>query len=1614
MARKKDKEDELKKLMRELEGSGNAARSNRNVQDDILAGNLAASERARTKNVAVPNKKPEFKEYKPKSGVSKALDQVTGVISDIGSDIGHVGSTFAEGIGKLGKVAFTDYTMEDMREDAEEQAEENRNVFTPYSGDASSDLSKELLRATQRTGDAGTFGLLSDSVERQGFNTDSFSNKNRGTLGKIGDVGYDILGSLAPGAGIAKGLRGTRLGANIGANATRAQRIGQTAKEGMAAGAIYSGAEGAITEGLNPEERDLQDHITNLALDVGGGALLDPLVSEVGASVLRRFRSGEIPNAQRAKEIIDEEVRQLPPNVASRGDVQGRIDEALSTLNNRPSTSQYNQSNIQTQTQMGFQQGQRDNSDRITELMDQLTNADNALQSRRTDYVNEQFAPFEEQIRATAEGEQNWMQAKQAREELSRINNILGRNNVAIPEETREWADRLPANLRAARGKQGAEDIYTTAGELGFTSDAEGVEQMLDYIDNLRQTANVRRSDLLPNEAITSGKMNQMQRQFENEYNQSGEGKSTQNIVNTLSKEFRNTPQYEDVLVPQANVNTMSKANRTLDDLLGPAPQTPQTQRTVRYKNVPQQQQQTGPSKNNQQQQKQQQGITNVYGDKNKNTTTIDTGIRKAMSDINTNFFDDIGKLRNMENRVSGKKNDYGEAYVEGRNTRKALANAQYYTERNLVEAQERFLASNKEKGALANAYEYAEARNLLEVKQANPDYKLPNNMTEQELFDEYIAPYADDPSFNEFADSLVQNFGRHNLDMLQESGLISEETKNTLIEQYPNYMPKFKDKTLNDPDAFQQMIEKRMQSQRKPIYELEQGSDDLVANPVDNLAKYTANTYAAASKNKAYQAMVDSLSEQEINGITLMREVDNETYNNLDRGLKVMFDGEPRYYELSPDVAEVVNNLNTAISPQQVADFSKKMSDVFARTSRVMRESITANPMFGLRQLSRDIPESYINGNYSLFRDLAPAFMDTVTGGKFNRQMYEQFYESGAGTANIFASDREFSKAKSAIRRQKPDKNIKDLTVGEFKNATSSILDRFMRFNQGTENIAKMAQFRASMRRTGGNVERSAFESADLMDYNMAGKWIRPLNRHIGFLNVNLRGKERMVRAIREKPLSTLSKMAVVGTVPSMMAYWAYNSYASQTQKDRIDGAYPSERQTYWLIPDPTNEDKVLRVGKPYETALSVTTPFEWYLNNQQDRPPLDMKEEREEWFSQMSIDPSMNIITPATDFLYGQDSFTGRDIVPQREQDLPSIEQQDVHTAQSAVGIANIFNAIPSMQDSKLASPRMIEHLTEGYTPVSGEAVNNVIDRLAEVTGIRENEAPARTGPDAFIDDLNPWMANNNQTSSRVGTLYDTQSQLQSERRENGEDYASNLYRIVNKAVDQDGEFAAAIRDIESDNTLDRQEKQEQIDRIQEERNDFSRKMTELEQMIQEEGAEAVNERIDLINVYNSSDPATSLYREMNDNQTILKNMKKELTEQGQTFPYTRVYRVLNKSERDINELENDIEDIQADPNLSSSEKESLISEARTRIDNLQNNLNAFNRSIEQQGPQAVEDSLVGTVDESSQNTSQILINQFKQAGVPGTKVRKILDSDLDKDEKAAALRDLLNQYQ
>lgn len=154
-----------------------------------------------------------------------------------------------------------------------------------------SDSFREASRFANRAANSALLDLPSQ-LEKSATGQDS-AFKSQRDFGEGG--GLDLLSTLlgygVTGAGIGAGIRGTRLGAQGLTQGVTKRNALQLGKEGAVIGGIMEGTEVATREALNPEDYNWKQNAGQLALGVGAGAVLDPILSLAAPALKQASRS---------------------------------------------------------------------------------------------------------------------------------------------------------------------------------------------------------------------------------------------------------------------------------------------------------------------------------------------------------------------------------------------------------------------------------------------------------------------------------------------------------------------------------------------------------------------------------------------------------------------------------------------------------------------------------------------------------------------------------------------------------------------------------------------------------------------------------------------------------------------------------------------------------------------------------------------------------------------------------------------------------------------------------------------------------------------------------------------------------------------------------------------------------------------------------------------------------------------------------------------------------------------------------------------------------------------------------------------------------------------------
>lgn len=247
-------------------------------------------------NELVKQKKKEIKE-EPKKNIIDSLisnkknDSNKKDDGNFLSDMWNVAKRSAKAANPFDDVSFGDAMFKNAMEFDKEKSKQFDSVDR-FSGRAANSAS------------LGIMGNI-DKKTRDGETPDYLTKRKIGDGGGA-DLLADSVGYLIPGVGLARGLRGTKLGADLGKKALSKGGALTRAKEGAVIGGIMGSAEVGGRELLNPDDTNWKQNLAQIGLETAAGAIADPLLSAGGSLAKSGFNKIRGKSSPSSKLNIDD------------------------------------------------------------------------------------------------------------------------------------------------------------------------------------------------------------------------------------------------------------------------------------------------------------------------------------------------------------------------------------------------------------------------------------------------------------------------------------------------------------------------------------------------------------------------------------------------------------------------------------------------------------------------------------------------------------------------------------------------------------------------------------------------------------------------------------------------------------------------------------------------------------------------------------------------------------------------------------------------------------------------------------------------------------------------------------------------------------------------------------------------------------------------------------------------------------------------------------------------------------------------------------------------------------------------------------------------------------
>lgn len=785
-------------------------------------------------------------------------------------------------------------------------------------------------------------------------------------------------------------------------------------------------------------------------------------------------------------------------------------------------------------------------------------------------------------------------------------------------------------------------------------------------------------------------------------------------------------------------------------------------------------------------------------------------------------YVDDLNALKKAEIEITGKLGKGIESlYKAGRLSRGTAEKARMVIERGFYDANGNKIGEGlveivkplKKMGVSMEDF-----ATYLTVKQAQ-DLKM---MGKKIPFDDRqikaVLDRLDKPEIQAIQRKIVE-FNNNLIRYLADSGRISREAVEAMIEKYPNYVPMMR---YFDDDAIAEFKKQRFSKTNSfanitnPIkWMSETGSTRTVINPLESMIRNTFLIIDAAEKNKVGLNLA-RLADMEGAGAWVERVPGGRSAK--EHVLTVYENGEPVYLKVrDPDLYNAMLSLDN--------ENTNSLIRFLGGVAGVLRGGAVLTPEFMLRNPSRDLLSAFINvglNPLSFFRGLAHVIRKD--------QIFDQFISSGGAYSTLMALDRDASREalQTVFKQRLKDKALNVVTnPKEFLKFFSgytplkSLVGALRKFSEASELATKVAMFERTLKKTGSLTE-AAFQARDLMDFNRAGFSIRQANRAIAFLNSGIQGVDKMIRSAKENPASFMTRAFLSLIMPSIALYYI-NKNLSPEQRKIYENIPQYQKDMFFIIPVGGNQ--FIRIPKPFEAGVLFATGTDRFMRWLEENDP-----EAFDGFGRTALDaftPPMLVsaFVPLLEAWSNYNFFQGRNIVPLGEQRLERKDQYGIGTSLTARGIANILSATP-FKDSPFASPRIIDNTIRGYTAGLGQYAVGGLDKILEATGAvtRIPQPEKRLTEQPFFRSFFATTSGGGKIRDDFYKRWDKVSREYYSAKANNEPYINPEYPRLKQAKSMIDKIMKVYKQVQKDEKMSPDEKRRRLDEMDQRMNEIA----------------------------------------------------------------------------------------------------------------------------------------------------------------------------------------------
>lgn len=610
----------------------------------------------------------------------------------------------------------------------------------------------------------------------------------------------------------------------------------------------------------------------------------------------------------------------------------------------------------------------------------------------------------------------------------------------------------------------------------------------------------------------------------------------------------------------------------------------------------------------------------------------------------------------------------------------------------------------------------YLGSARLLEMskraKEEGVEYKLPNGLTSEELMN-YIAKA---PAEFKRAADLYYKFNDNMLTIMEDAGLISEETHKVLNEKYKHYCPLMRD--FSDTAAADAFIGGLSNGGRgianvsSPLKRIRiEGSERNVFNPLESTLKAVSVICNRAERNKVGQMAVELAQEAGLENVVV--EVEGDKADEKNCIFTVMQNGKKQAYQTTQELYGPIVGYNLPAAGL--------MLGVARSAAHLLRTGATMSPSFIVRNLIRDT----IFAGVASKNGFTP-ILDTIRGAQAllkDEKMRAEFETAGITKFNFYNTADEIARS---LDEMAGGKEWRDYSPSELWRA---LMKYPIMTSEFVESATRMGEY-LKAREKGMSIDEAARAARELtLDFSRSGVTGEKVNQVVPFFNACLQGGDKLYRMLRYNTVPTAINIAKYIVLPSLIL-WALNH-----DEDWYKELDPNIKNTNWILPGG------YRIPKPQDVGVIFGSGIEAMLDIASGKDSAAMNNWAETIKNNMAPNIIPTLFLPILEWQANYSYFRGGALVNRRLQQLPDELQYTNTTSEISKAVGRITGL----------SPVKIDNTIRGYTGTMGMFLAQTPDVLVSD---KRNLPEKKASEMLFLRDFNVTDSNLNRS---VDEFYD-----------------------------------------------------------------------------------------------------------------------------------------------------------------------------------------------------------------------------------------------------------------